>query len=197
MSAPPPLASAPAAIVAPLFRDWQNALPQVPVHLLYRIEARSRPHRNAATLDELTRVGFVFRVANAFVAEVGFQEAKLVPPVVLRREPLAFRFTTLPGPDGIISPAEAAAHVEAFLIRQRGDDCAALARDFERPGAVDGMGLLAIFRGLAWRSLRLDQPFAAGVREPTYTLAKALGQTRFLVGARTGTVRLETAAAPR
>lgn len=190
MNAPPP-APAPGPSIDPLFRDWQNALPQVPTHLLYRIEARSRPNRSAATLQELTRVEFVFRVANAFVADVAFHEAKLMPPVTLRREPLAFRFTTLSGPEGLISTAEAAAHLEAFLIRQPPEVCATLARDLEQSPAADGADLVERFRRVAWRSLRLDQPFAAGVMEPTYTLRKVPGRVRFLIGARTGTAKWE------
>jgi len=54
-----------------------------------------------------------------------------------------------------------------------------------------GSGIVKNFRRAPWHSLRLEQPFSAGVIEPIYKFRKAAGQAEFWVGARSGQVRLE------
>jgi hypothetical protein len=172
-----------------LFSLWQQADQHVPFPFLYRLTAQSTGSQAALNLSDLGRIDFVYRITNDFVAHLRLEHGE-ISPAILYHESYSFQLMPIQGHQGLMPPEEAQKILEAHLGAQPHSFWDAFLSELE-PEPEATAEPLERFRHTAWHSLRLEQPFGAGVIEPFYKFRKAGSHCEFWIGSRTGIARIE------
>ncbi|MBS0661094.1 MAG: hypothetical protein JSR82_22980 [Verrucomicrobia bacterium] len=169
-----------------LFWLWEEADRRVPYRWLYAAEALPRPGTTARDLDDLVLFEFVYRIAEGFVARLAGERGSLSLPVLLR-EDYQYRLMPIRERAELMPPSQALAVLVQDLERRERDfwERILLPPEAAQAAAAASFGH---FSAHGWESLRLQQPFAAGIREPFYQFRKPCAAVEFWVGAQTGTV---------
>lgn len=177
-----------------LFWLWEEADRLVPFRWLYRAEALPRVGHTARDLDELVRFEFLYRITDGFVARVSGERGAL-GPAILRRESYQYEFTPVRDRSDLLTPSQAMEALLQDLERREREFWERILKPEEvaRAAAVTSF---VHFNSHGWDRLRLEQPFAAGIREPFYQFRKACTEVEFWVGALTGTVTIRPGVSP-
>jgi hypothetical protein len=177
-----------------LFQIWENADQRVPFPSLYSLLVQPGSGEPALELDRLARCSFCYRVTDGFVATLEFSSG-VFGPATLQRQTYSYKLVPISGRFGLLPPDEAEQLLERYLEGKApvfwneflAEAAPGIAID---PGAT-GDVFVRHFRQLSWQSLRLAQPFGAGIGEPFYQFRKRDSRIEFWVGARTGDIHDE------
>lgn len=168
-----------------IFEAWRRAEQQVPFPFLYSLEATPRKGQAAGSLADLSTIQFAFRITAEFTAQVTLANGAFGTGE-LRRENLAFRLMPMQGSTGLLTPEAALQHLVRELPRLAPE------KDEQAPGVKSSRrGAKPEASIPAWASLALLQNFQAGIIEPHYFFREYDSTRQFVVGARTGRVRVE------
>jgi len=179
---------------SPFFALWEQADRHVPMPFLYCWLAQAPRHALATGLHQLRHVDFIYSIGNGFVAHLVARNGDFSQAVLARESP-GHQLIPINRRQGLITPEAAERAIESHPSFKRLEFWLEFHRDF---GAVptdlhefDTAALIDRFHELPWQSLRLDRPLRAGQFEPSYRFRKSASLYEFMVGAMTGTVRID------
>ncbi|MBA3849522.1 MAG: hypothetical protein C0502_05930 [Opitutus sp.] len=188
----PPLRPTTAPEESPLLRLWALGDKCVPTPFVFWWVA-SPPNRedDVCHLSGLKKWDACYRVTDRFVAHVSGLDGHY-PPATLHPHHNGFRLMPVSGAGGLMSPEAAEQVLESYLnVLPSKFWTAFLAELFGGSARPLRRGWVEHFRTLPWHSVRFEQPFKAGIVEPTYQLRKRGSNWVFFVGARSGDPRHE------